>query len=171
MKKILLSFLVIIISGILGACSNDTNSSQEIISNYPETIKQEIEELPEDFRKSLVVPSKLPKSYSVINFSYTSEPMNDPTGNIINTTFIYEGENTGYHLVLNTMYGDVDFANEKRGKTVTLDNGIKAKVIDEYAIRWVDENENHQELSFIVPDLNEAKVTKDDLVEVANSMK
>lgn len=157
--------------GILGACSNGINSSQDIISNYPEKIKQDIGELPEDFRKNLVVPSKLPDSYKVIHFSYSSEPMNDPTGNIIDTAFIYAGENTDYHLVLNTMYGNATFANEKSGETVTLDNGIEANIIDDYSIIWVDENEKLQELSLMVPsDITETEVTKDDLIEVANSM-
>jgi hypothetical protein len=96
--------------------------------------------------------------------------MNDPTGNIINTTFIYQGENTGYNLVLTTMYGDVEYADGNHGETVTLNNGIEAKVIDGYAIRWVDEDGNHQELSFVVPDPATAQITKDDLIEVANSM-
>ncbi|MFD1851276.1 hypothetical protein [Oceanobacillus bengalensis] len=167
MKKSL-SFLAIIIIGLLTACSNDTNQYQEVISNYPETIKENIEELPEEFRENIVVPLKLPESYSVIDFGYTSEPINDPDGNIVLTNFIYAGNNS--QLLLNTMYGNVSYANEKSSETVTLDNGIEAKVVD-YSLRWEDQDGNHHELSLIVPpDTTDTEITIEDLIEIANSM-
>ncbi|RDW19748.1 hypothetical protein [Oceanobacillus chungangensis] len=170
MKKILLTIAILLLV-ILVACSDDANPSAKIISEYPETIIQDIEVLPEDFRKNIVVPSKLPDTYETIHFGYSSEPYNDPTGNIINTTFIYADEATDYQLILNTMYGDVTFANETSNETVTLESGIEAKVTGEYELHWQGEDGNYQELSLLVPpDVTDADFTIDDLVEIANSM-
>lgn len=163
-----LPLLVVMIIGLLTACSNDLNPSQEVIANYPETIKKSIEELPAEFRENLVVPSKLPESYRVIGFGYTSEPPNDPNGKIILTNFIYSGDHA--QLLLNTMYGNGSYANEKSSETVTLDNGIVAKVGD-FSLRWENKDGNHHELALIFPpDVTETEMTMDDLIEIANSM-
>lgn len=166
LKKLLL-FIGIIIS-MLTACSNDTSQSQKIILTYPESVQETIMELPEDFRNKIIVPSKLPDIYSVIDFGYTSEPINDPNGNIILTDFIYAGKNS--QLVLTTMYGNVSFANEYGGGTITLDNGIEAKAGD-FSLRWENKNGDFHELSLMVPpDTTEIEMTMDDLIEIANSM-
>ncbi|SEM76804.1 hypothetical protein SAMN05192533_105243 [Mesobacillus persicus] len=164
-----LPLLVVMIIGLLTACSNEVNQSQEVIANYPEAITERIEELPEAIRKNLVVPSKLPESFHVIDFGYTSDPPNDPNGKIILTNFIYSGDHA--QLLLNTMYGDsVSYTNEKNSETVTLDNGIVAKVGD-FSLRWGNEDGSYHELALLFPpDVTETEMTIDDLIEIANSM-
>ncbi|QHS21950.1 hypothetical protein GWK91_02885 [Virgibacillus sp. MSP4-1] len=104
----------------------------------------------------------------VVDFDYTSEPANDPDGKIILTTFTYAGDSS--NLLLNTKYGNVSYANEKSSKTVTLENGMEANV-SESSVRWENENGHHHELSLIEPpDETGSDVTRDDLIEIANSM-
>lgn len=166
--KQLFSLLALLFIGILSACSNDSNPSQEIISHYPENIKQNIEELTEDFSDSIVVPSYLPEPYRVIDFGFTSEPINDPNGRIVLTNIIYAGESS--QLLLNTMYGNATFANQGSNEIVTLDNGIEANLGD-FSLSWENEAGNYHELSLIVPpDGTEPEITIEELIKIANSM-
>ncbi|GAA0502988.1 hypothetical protein GCM10008986_33280 [Salinibacillus aidingensis] len=163
-----LTFVIMIVIGILSACSSDSNPSQETISNYPEKVQDKVAELPEEIRETLVVPAELPENMRVVDFDYTSEPVNDPDGKIILTTFTYAGDSS--NLLLNTKYGNVSYANEKSSKTVTLENGMEANV-SESSVRWENENGHHHELSLIEPpDGTGSDVTMDDLIEIANSM-
>lgn len=165
-RSILLLFLV-----FLGACSTEVNSTQKVLSNYPESIMEDIKSLPEDFRINLVVPSELPESYKPVRFDYITEPYEGPTERVVNTSFIYHKDEKSYPLILLTMYGNVTFANENIKETITLDNGTEAKVTGDYTIRWGNGKDQTYELSLAVPKGgSDPEIQIEDLIDVANSM-
>lgn len=168
MKKLLVLILSI---SFFTACSNQADSSQAVLADYPESVQEDMEELPEAFKDSLTVPSELPDSYKPIQFDYIRQPMDDPNGEITNTSFVYAADDTSYPLILFTMYGEVMHQNETVRETITLENGIEAKIIGDYSIRWESEKGQTHDLSLIVPpDGTEPALTIDDLIETANSM-
>lgn len=168
MKKILL-ILALIFIGLTSACSSDTYRSLDGISDYPDDIKKDIEKLSDDFAKNIAVPTKLPKSYKAVDFTYASEPFNDPKGNILSTALKFSDGDAV--LMLKTMYGNVTFDNENREKTITLENGTKAKAKNS-SLLWKREHNNYHKLSFLAPPEGEAKnkLTIEGLTKIANSM-
>lgn len=167
MKKSLLLLLVV----FLTACATEADSTQETFSDYPDSIKEDIERLPEDFKDNLVVPAALPESYKPVRFDYIAEPNNESIERIVNTSFVYAQDEKSHPLIFDTMYGNVDFANEDIRKTITLDNGTEAKVTGDYSLRWGNGKDQTYELSLAVPEgESDPEIQMDDLIEIANSL-
>lgn len=172
MKKFILLLLSVT---LLSACSNDATASDEVISSYPETVRDEIATLPEKIQKNIAIPAKLPTESYKVQFFYDSNPLNDPNGNIVDTTFIYGGGDPPWNLQLTTWHGDSTSSNNNSTEKVTLDNGIEAEITgtdddNVKEIKWENENGKTHSLTLLeLPD-TEPQYTVDDLIGVANSM-
>lgn len=172
MKKFTLPFLLILIA-LLTACSNE--SIGEVTTDYPETVKDEIKKLPDNVKENMAVPTKLPSESYDVQFSYESDPINDPTGDIINTTFVYVGENPTWHLQLTTWHGNASASSYKDKQKVTLENGIEAEMSgtdndNQKGIEWKNKNGKIHSLTLLEHPDKEPQFTMDDLIEIANSM-
>ncbi len=151
--------------------SQDNNQIEQLTSEYPSDVKEKIAELPESVQENIVVPSKLPSESYNVQFTYMSEPMNDPNGRIVQTSFLYIGDNPSYHLILTTWYGNAITKNSKTYDKVTLDNGIVAKITGEKALKWKNDKGHLHELSIMEPpDASESQFSIDDIVNIANSI-
>lgn len=161
-KKISIPILFLI---LLTACSSEVVSSKEISTSLPVEIKEKIEKLPEEFINQVETPSKLPGTYILKSFDFTS----DSNGNILNTTFIYS-DYANHNLVFSTWYIDVS-QSRKVIDTVTLKNGNVAEITGDFDISWRNDKGYTHDLSMVIdPNGGRNDFTIDDLIKIANSV-
>jgi hypothetical protein len=151
MKRVLLSIFVIL---LLVSCSSKT-SSETRSAQLPDDIKNVIELFPVDIKDEMLFPTKLLSEKYTVDFGYTSEPVNDPNGNIVLSYFIYADENS---------------------ETFKLKNGIEATYSEtknglQRVVLWTDDNSTH-EISLIEnPQRNKPIYTKEEFLEVVSTFK
>ncbi|MEH7255497.1 hypothetical protein V7111_25645 [Neobacillus niacini] len=85
MKKNFLSLFVIF---ILVACTNEA-SFEDRSSQLQDEIISAIEPLSDDIKDDILIPSKLLSEKYIVDFGYSSEPVNDPSGKIFQSFLIF----------------------------------------------------------------------------------
>jgi hypothetical protein len=173
MKKLFLSIFVIF---LLASCSTET-SFENRSSQLPNEIKDLIVPLPDDIKDKILIPTKLLSDKYSVDFGYTSEPVNDPNGKIVLSYLIYADKNSDWNITLNTFHIPSSPSHEsKNNETVKLKNGIEATYSEtkdglQRVLLWTDNDITH-EISLIEnPERSKPKYTKDEFLEVVNTLK
>lgn len=170
-KNISLIFSLLIIFSLY-SCSNETSFEQKA-SSLPKDVKNEMSKLPDEVLEEILIPSKLPSDSYTVDFGFTSEPINDPDGEIISTTLIFIAENGDWNLIINTWHSNATAANKKSSETIKLDNGTKAEYSESKdgrgkSVTWNMGKKAKYEVTLL--SMN-GKYTKENLIEVVNSVK
>ncbi|MEH7495158.1 hypothetical protein [Neobacillus niacini] len=162
MMKIFLSLFVIF---FLAACTNEAS------------FEDRSAQLPDDIKDDILIPSKLLSDKYTVDFGYTSEPVNNPNGKIVLSYLIYADENSDWNITLNTFHNPSSPSNEyKNSETVKLKNGTEATYSEtkdglQRAILWTG-NEITHEISLIEnPERSKPIYTKEEFLDVVNSLK
>lgn len=173
MKRFFGGLLVIF---FLAACSNEA-SFEVRRSQLPDDISSAIEPLPEDIKDDILIPSKLLSEKYTVDFGYASEPVNDPKGNIMLSYLIYADKNSDWNITLNT-YHNPSFPSDdsKNKETVKLKNGIEATYSEtknglQRTILWNDDDITHEVFLIENPERSKPKYTKEEFLEVVNTLK
>ncbi|MFP7300308.1 hypothetical protein [Neobacillus niacini] len=172
MKKILFSVLVIF---LLASCSSKT-SFENRSAQLPDEIKKVIETLPSDSKDEMLFPTKLLSESYTVDFGYTSEPVYDSNGKIVLSYLIYASEEGDWNITLNTFHIPSTPSNESKDtETVKLKNGTVATYSEtkdglQRVILWTDDDITH-EISLIEnPERSKPKYTKEEFLEVVNTL-
>lgn len=168
MKKFFVFFCLL----LLTACSG-TGAIEKLKEDFPDTVKEVAESLPEKIQKELAVPTKLPFDVNGVKLSYAGNPSGDPQGEIIHTEFMYAGDDGNLHVTTYHHKNTSFSTDDKQLKTITLKDGTKAYIESDSAsdksIRWKKDGLYHSILLINKPKVN-MKYTIEDLVKIANSM-
>ncbi|WLD93861.1 hypothetical protein [Alkalihalobacillus sp. AL-G] len=168
-----LSFYTINEGGLFNTANDSRTELNELVDQFPE-IENDVKELPEGVRNKIKVPTIESIPFEVISVQVS--PTKNPVKNkVLLVNVMFNGENRTLHV---TTFWDgfrkefID--NEDVDKIVELETGETAGWIDkEHAklLRWYSEEQKQSyDLMIIVfPDI-ENSYTKEDLLEIANSM-
>ena len=158
---------------ILAACSGQAESSKEnqldaLTEEYP-AVQTELEKLSEEFRGEITVPDMETIPLSISSVEATADTKFDPNG-----FDLFYGED---EKRLNVFMMDQKGMNATLEKTnQELDyavNGMYSEAEDGHMITlmWVSQNENVlYKLVGFTPSEEEVAFTKEDMVEIANSI-
>ncbi|MCA0172636.1 hypothetical protein [Bacillus sp. RAR_GA_16] len=158
---------------ILAACSGQAASSKEnqldaLTEDYP-AVQTELEKLPEEFRGEVTVPDRETIPLSVSSVKATADTKFEPNG-----FDVYYAED---EKRLNVMVKD------QKGMNATLEetnqeldheiNGMYSEAEDGHmlTLMWITQNENAlYKLIGLTPSGKEAAFTKEEMVQIANSI-
>jgi hypothetical protein len=174
MKKIMLSLFALL---LLVSCTSKT-SFEDKKSLLPSETKNAIDQFPNDIKDEILIPSKLLSENYMVEFGYTSEPANDPNGKIFQSFLIYTDEKNDWKITFMTyhMPSSPSSPSSVKTETVELKNGIKADYNEgqnglQRAISWNDDDIRYSISLLENPKATKPKYTKEDLIEVVNSLK
>ncbi|MYL64460.1 hypothetical protein GLW07_13970 [Bacillus hwajinpoensis] len=158
---------------ILAACSGQAETSTEnqldsLKENYPE-VKTALEKLPEEFRSEVTVPDMETIPLEVSDVEAVAETKFELYG----IDVYYAEDDKRLNVMVKDQKG-IDSSNEETNQELDHDiRGFYSEAEDGHLLtmKWVSQNENalYKVIGF-TPSEEEAAFTKEDMVEIANSI-
>ncbi|UFT99053.1 hypothetical protein KO561_17990 [Radiobacillus kanasensis] len=149
----------------------DNPPIQELTSDYPTDIKENIDMLPEAIQKKLRVPTRFvsePENKQLTIMSYPE--MNDPKADQIDfIQFDYSSTSPNWRVTIQIWPNGAKESSNSSNETVTLDNGITAQVSENDGFNEISWNANNATYLIQITDVDNS-YTVDDTVQLANSM-
>lgn len=177
MKNIRNAIIILLLLFVVG-CSDSTESStsskdplKDLMEEYP-TVQTNFEKLPDDFQDKVIMPQMDSIPFSVESVSvFTTAGGLLPPGIKTNFDVAYKSESSFPKIKITAF--DVEGQKtslDKNAEKVTLTNGIEG-YYSENEISWVSEdNKVHYLVKFVKSPDGEDSITKEEVIEIANSM-
>lgn len=150
------------------ACTNHQNTKFPLDS-YPQDFYNRVNSLPQENQKQIKAPTTFPFEVKYVNFTKDE----NRNGIILTTGIDFEHEPNKVNIHLTAHYNN-NLESTENKKTIELKNNIKAKIkTDENKIKSITwrEDSTLYTISMIASEDFEQKITIDQLVLIANSMK